>query len=325
MKKLFIAFLLLFSFSAFAEDLRHLPFNQLLTAIDKQCRNGNKTACNSLANLYSPLASNMLSTNEIVNISPNEKKSKEYSFIVCQKFDEDCFYYQDYIVKNYLKVCSDNANKKLNQMVSCVKLFRIEKEKKQSSEIINYIETQCQNKQFWACFSILKYHQNKQDKSKINKYYSALGQSAIQKCEKENYPFVCEMYDSVSQKVMNKPQKYDGQWQKLYKDICDNKLPDIGNFNACWLYAKNTKTEKERMEYFDKGCRLGDTQSCMSLSISYFSKKDIKSGRDYFGKACDLGNIHGCIIYQNLGKKLDKQQQEQFMQYMKNIVYFYTL
>ena len=76
MKKLFIAFLLLFSFSAFAENLRHLPFNQLLTAIDKQCRNGNKTACHSLADLYSPSASDMLSMNEIVNISPNEKKIK---------------------------------------------------------------------------------------------------------------------------------------------------------------------------------------------------------------------------------------------------------
>ena len=47
MKKLLIVFLLLFSFPIFAENLRHLPFNQLLTTIDKQCRNGNKTACNS--------------------------------------------------------------------------------------------------------------------------------------------------------------------------------------------------------------------------------------------------------------------------------------
>ena len=316
MKKLLIVFLLLFSFPIFAENLRHLPFDTLLTTIDKQCRNGNKTACNSLSGLY-------FSGNELVNISPNEKKAKEYNFITCQKFDEDCLsYYQDYVAKNYLKVCSDNANKKLNQMVSCVKLFREEKEKKQSSEITNYIEKQCQEKQFWACFSIFRYYENKEDKENLAKYDLLLEQSAIQKCEKESYPFICEMYDSVN-KRRKKPKKYYDKWLKLSKHICDNKLPDIGNYSSCWLYARNTKTEKEEMQYYDKGCHLGDTQSCISLSALYFSKKDIKSGRDYFGKACDLGNIHGCIIYQNLGKKLDKQRQEQFKKYMKQIISFY--
>ncbi|MBR3482164.1 MAG: sel1 repeat family protein [Neisseriaceae bacterium] len=318
MKKLFIAFLLLFSFPIFAENLRDLPFEKILTTIDKQCRNenGNKTACETLSALYS-------SGNEIVNISPNKEKAEEYNFIACQKFDQNCLSYQDYVAQNYLKICSDNANKKLNQMVSCVKLFREEKNKKQSSEITNYIEKQCQEKQFWACFSIFRYYEVKEDKQNVARYYSLLEQSAIQKCEKENYPFICEMFDHGVNKRMGKPKKFDGKWQKLYRIICDNKLPDIGEYNACWLYARNTKTEKEEMEYYDKGCHLGDTQSCISLSALYFSKKDIKSGRDYFGKACDFGNIHGCIIYQNLDKKLDTQQQEQFKQYMKEIISFY--
>ena len=316
MKKLFIAFLLLFSFSAFAEDLRHLPFNQLLTAIDKQCRNGNKTACNSLADLYSPSASNMLSMNEVVNISSDENKHKEYNFITCQKFDENCHSYQDYVAKNYLKICSDNANKKLNQMVSCVKLFREEKDKKQSSEITNYIEKQCQEKQFWACFSIFRYYEHKEDKENLAKYDLLLEQSAIQKCEKENYPFICEMYDSVS-KRRKKTEKYYDKWVKLYKHICDNKLPDIGNYNSCWLYAGNAKTEKEGMEYYDKGCHLGDSQSCISLASLYYSKKNMKLSKEYFGKACDLGNItHGCIIYQNFGNK-------KVNNYMEDIIDFY--
>ena len=316
MKKLFIVFLLLFSFSAFAEDLRHLPFDTLLTTIDKQCRNGNKTACHSLFGLY-------FSGNELVNISPNKEKAEEYRFISCQLFGI-CFSasYSDYVLQNYQKLCTDNANKNFSLMVSCVRPF-IEKDKKQSYELIEYVEKQCQNKQFWACFVLFRHYENKEDKQNITKYYSLLEQSAIQKCEKESYPFVCEMFDHSVNKRMGKPKKYDGQWQKLYKKICDEKLPDMGEYNACWLYARNTKTEKEEMQYYDKGCHLGDTQSCISLSALYFSKKDIKSGRDYFGKACDLGNIHGCIIYQNLGKKLDTQHQDQFKKYMKQIISFY--
>lgn len=314
MKKLLIAFLLLFSFPTFAENLRDLPFEKILTSMDKQCRNGNKTACNSLFSLYS-------SGNEIVNIYSDEKKANEYYFISCQLFGEcSSASHVDYVLQNYQKLCTDNANKNLSLMMSCVRPFLKEKP---SAEITDYVYAQCQNKQFWACFVLFRHYENKQDKSNINKYYQALEQSAIQKCEKEKYPFVCEMFDHSVNKRMGKPKKFDGQWQKLYKKICDEKLPDIGEYGACWLYARNTKTEKEEMQYYDKGCHLGDTRSCMSLSLSYIAKKDMKSGKDYLGKACDLGNIDGCIMYQNLDKKLNAQQQKQFKQYMEKLAAYY--
>ena len=156
MKKLFIIFLLLFSFPIFAENLRHLPFNQLLTTIDKQCRNGNKKACESLYVLY-------YYGNETVNILPNKEKQQKYDLIRCQLFN-DCVLHQEYVVPNYQKLCTDNANKNLSLMGNCIRLFREEKNKKQSSEITNYIEKQCQEKQFWACFSIFRYYEVKEDK-----------------------------------------------------------------------------------------------------------------------------------------------------------------
>ena len=317
MKKLFIIFLLLFSFPIFAENLRHLPFNQLLTTIDKQCRNGNKKACESLYVLY-------YYGNETVNILPNKEKQQKYDLIRCQLFN-DCVLHQEYIVPNYQKLCTDNANKNLSLMGNCIRLFREEKDKKQSSEITNYIEKQCQEKQFWACFSIFRYYEVKEDKQNLAKYDLLLEQSATQKCEKENYPFVCEMFDSTN-KRRNKPIKYHQKWTKLYQKICDEQSDYIGVSGACYLYALNTTNEQETKQYLDKGCHLKEDDSCMALASIYFVEKNNQLSQKYFGKACDLGNINGCIAYQNLDKIKWYQikRKKQFNRDIKNIIHIYT-
>lgn len=101
MKKLFIAFLLLFSFPIFAENLRDLPFEKILTTIDKQCRNGNKTACHSLLDLYS-------SGNEIVHIYSDEKKQMNIILFLVNYLANVLLllilimYYK--IIKNYVQI-----------------------------------------------------------------------------------------------------------------------------------------------------------------------------------------------------------------------------
>lgn len=333
MKKLLIAFLLLFSFPIFAENLRDLPFEKILTSIDKQCRNGNKTACHSLVDLYRL-------GNENLNIPKNEEREKEYSLLSCKILgDFSCITHPDYIIKNYKKLCNSQTHHSgiTNCIVAALPFYR-DNEKVKSyltklcnnkfgtlscislsipldnkQKMKNYIEEQCQQKNYWACWSLSRIYDKEliNDTEKRRKYLQIMEQINIEKCDKENEPYHCSnMCDYYQQNGDKEKQKFYAQKTlDIYKQECNNKLPKnlgIRGFSTpCKVVADYIENEEERKEYLQKGCDIGDTDSCtdlaaihLNLSMSYRHVSDEQS-KEYYGKSCDLGDINSCILYKN--------------------------
>lgn len=331
MKKLFIIFLLLFSFPIVAENLCDLPFEKILTTIDKQCRNGNKTACNSLVDLYRL-------GNEQMNIQKNEERQKEYSLLSCKAGDLfSCVGNADYIVQNYRQLC--NQQTKNSDLIYCVSkslyFYRDNKNIKSflsnlckssygksscislnapldnKQEMINYIEEQCQQKSYWACWSRQRYYELTKDKQQTEKYKTLRKQISLDKCDNENEPYhcanVCNYYQEIGDK--ERQEFYSQKTMNIYRKMCDEKLIDknLGEFgysSACKVIADNTESEEERKEYLQKGCNLGDTVSCTDLASIYLNfnglnQKDDEKSKEYYGKSCDLGDINSCILYKN--------------------------
>jgi TPR repeat protein len=93
------------------------------------------------------------------------------------------------------------------------------------------------------------------------------------------------------------------------KELCDKKNDAKACTMAGSLYALNDNPNYDKaIEYTIKGCNGKDMEGCLSAGSAYLMgagvKQDKSKAMQFYKKGCDLGDKFSCEIYKSDGKAL---------------------
>lgn len=134
----------------------------------------------------------------------------------------------------------------------------------------------------------------------VKQYVENLGIEYRFGCYKEKNPEACQMLADYLDAIKKDFQKA----AKVYKSNCldynyGKSCLKIGNY--CLLgKGREDRNTNEALTYFEKGCSLGDTTSCLHAGILLTAtgdvniKRDVPKGYNYLKKSCDQRDDLGC-------------------------------
>ncbi|MDR0762500.1 MAG: hypothetical protein LBF13_05585 [Campylobacteraceae bacterium] len=99
------------------------------------------------------------------------------------------------------------------------------------------------------------------------------------------------------------------------KELCDKKNDAKACTITGSLYAIKDKPDYDKaIEYTAKGCNGKDISGCLSAGSAYLMgagvKKDEVKAMQFYKKGCDLGDKLSCDIYKSNGKALYDMMDE---------------
>ncbi|KCZ56251.1 hypothetical protein HY29_09370 [Hyphomonas beringensis] len=92
-----------------------------------------------------------------------------------------------------------------------------------------------------------------------------------------------------------------------YESACLGGIAESCNFAGASHWALDRATQAETAKgFFDKGCDLGDAESCYNLATTIASDAqssgDFELAAGHMARACELGDIDACSFLQRLGQ-----------------------
>ena len=92
--------------------------------------------------------------------------------------------------------------------------------------------------------------------------------------------------------------------EKKYKEALANFIERCSNEDgfACGMagyfydrgFGKIPKNHKLAIKFYQKGCALGDGDSCTLLGYEEYKKRNLKKAKEFLKKGCKLGNKDAC-------------------------------
>jgi len=144
-----------------------------------------------------------------------------------------------------------------------------------------------------------------QNEEEVKEYMDNIGIEYRFGCYSEKNPEVCFM---LAEYLETFKRDYENA-AKVFRSACD----DYGHGRACMKYASyrfvgrgqsgTTASSTDALSYFEKGCKLGDADSCMCAGQLLLSdeiktsnaEQQVRKGVDHLTKGCDLNNGDACL------------------------------
>ncbi|XP_060534028.1 cytochrome c oxidase assembly factor 7 homolog [Cylas formicarius] len=138
--------------------------------------------------------------------------------------------------------------------------------------------------------------------SEVKEYLNNLGIEYRFGCYSEKNPEVCHLLGDFLEAIKKDFEKA----AKVYKNNCDEfkfgkSCTKYGNYNILNKGIKNGNY-KTAYEYYNKGCELGDPQSCFHQGMLLVSQNeeqgvpyDISKGMECLSKSCDGSKAMACF------------------------------
>ncbi|KAK4015717.1 hypothetical protein OUZ56_030691 [Daphnia magna] len=138
------------------------------------------------------------------------------------------------------------------------------------------------------------------NEEEVKQYLENLGTEYRFGCLSEKKPEVCHLLGDFMESI----KKDFNKAASLYRSTCD----DYHFGRSCHKFATYSLTGKgcqadqpKALEYFKKGCSLGEADSCLYAGLLCTSnnekhqvKLDYPQGMGFLNQSCDKGNHNGC-------------------------------
>ncbi|XP_013105577.2 cytochrome c oxidase assembly factor 7 homolog [Stomoxys calcitrans] len=141
--------------------------------------------------------------------------------------------------------------------------------------------------------------------SDVKEYIDKLGVEYRFGCYSEKKPEVCHLLGDYLEGIKKDFEKA----AKVYKSTCD----DYGYAKSCFKYGNysflgkgksggNKGDPRAAFSYYEKGCNLNDSDSCLHSGLLLVSRsmpkeidRDVQKGLTYLTKSCDMNNATACF------------------------------
>lgn len=140
--------------------------------------------------------------------------------------------------------------------------------------------------------------------SDVKEYLEKLGIEYRFGCYSEKKPEVCHLLGDYLEGIKKDFEKA----AKVYKSTCD----DYGYAKSCYKYGNysflgkgksgSKGDPKSAYNYYEKGCNLNDSDSCLhsgllmvSRSMTKEVERNVPKGLEFLTKSCDMNNATACF------------------------------
>lgn len=143
---------------------------------------------------------------------------------------------------------------------------------------------------------------NFEDENEVKQYLDNIGIEYRFGCYSEKKPDVCHLLGDYLETIHKDYEKA----RKVYRSTCD----DYGYAKSCLKYGHYTFVGRgksgskpnptEALQYYEKGCLLGDSENCLNAGLLLVSPKmndrrNFLKGMEYLTKSCDMNNGNACF------------------------------
>ncbi|XP_061402975.1 cytochrome c oxidase assembly factor 7 homolog [Musca vetustissima] len=140
--------------------------------------------------------------------------------------------------------------------------------------------------------------------SDVKEYIDKLGVEYRFGCYSEKKPEVCHLLGDYLEGIKKDFEKAS----KVYKSTCDDygyakSCFKFGNYSFLGKGKSGSKGDpKAAFSYYEKGCNLNDSDSCLHSGLLLVSRsmpkeidRDVQKGLTYLTKSCDMNNATACF------------------------------
>uniref|UniRef100_A0A1A9ZGM6 Cytochrome c oxidase assembly factor 7 homolog n=1 Tax=Glossina pallidipes TaxID=7398 RepID=A0A1A9ZGM6_GLOPL len=140
--------------------------------------------------------------------------------------------------------------------------------------------------------------------SDVKEYIEKLGVEYRFGCYSEKKPEVCHLLGDYLEGIKKDFEKA----AKVYKSTCDDygyakSCFKFGNYSFLGKGKSGSKGDaKAAYSYYEKGCKLNDSDSCLHSGLLLVSRsmpkeidRDVPKGLEFLSKSCDMNNATACF------------------------------